>query len=334
MTELEHKKWVGTTYGNGWMHRWLIRFLRVIDVRLLYIFAYIFIVPPTILVNSNSRKVAYRFFRDRFGQGRLKAAWNAYRNHCVFAEVVIDRFAMYAGKKFKIEIEGYKNFEQLEKQPGGFIQVSSHIGNYELAGYSLRSTRKRFNALVFGGEKASVMANRSKLFDKNNIRMIPMMEDMSHIFEIRNALDAGEILSMPADRVFGSQKAYRAKFLGAEAEFPQGPFVMAASCRVPILFVAVMKSGWRKYNIIVKNLDSGEEQNHRKKAAAYFNQYVLLLEDTVKRYPLQWYNYFDFWQESASNKDKNSSKDSVSKKNLTSPRSQINKERVYGTQQN
>ena len=31
---------------------------------------------------------------------------------------------------------------------------SSHIGCYEVAGYSLISKTKRFNALVFGGEKS------------------------------------------------------------------------------------------------------------------------------------------------------------------------------------
>lgn len=295
MGELKHDKWVGTTYGNGFMHRWLIRGLRVIDVRLLYAFASLFIVPPTMIVNSSARKSTYRFFRNRIGFGRWRSAWMTYVNHCKFSQVVIDKFAMYAGKKFDISIDGYDTFLKLADMPGGFVQLSSHIGNYEIAGYSLVAKTKRFNALVFGGEKESVMANRSKLFEANNIRMIPMKEDMSHLFVIDNAISEGEILSMPADRVFGSQKFIEIEFFGEKARFPQGPFILAAMRSVPMLFVSVMKVKAKRYHITVSKIELPQEVNMRKKAALLAEKYAALLEDTVRKYPAQWYNYFDFW---------------------------------------
>lgn len=295
MGELKHDKWAGTTYGNGWMHRWLIRFLKVIDVRLLYAFTFVFIVPPTLVVNGKARKTIFKFYRKRFGYGVLKSAWMTYKNHCAFSQVVIDRFAMYAGKKFQIDIDGYDKFLSLSKGDTGFIQLSSHIGNYELAGYSLVAEDKRFNALVFGGEKASVMANRSKLFDGNNIRMIPMMPDMSHLFVINQALADGEIISMPSDRVFGSQKDYELTFLGATAKFPQGPFALAAMREVPVLFVSVMKTGAKKYHITINQLDAPKEGSSKERAQKMAVEYVRLFEDTVRKHPAQWYNYFDFW---------------------------------------
>lgn len=295
MSELKHDKWVGTTYGNSWMHKWLIRFLRVIDVRLIYVFAFVFIVPPTMIVNGKARKVIYEFYRRRFGYGPLRSRWMTYKNHCAFSQVVIDKFAMYAGKKFKITIDGYDNFRQLSEQTSGFVQLSSHIGNYEIAGYSLNAKNKRFNALVFGGEKESVMANRSKLFKDNNIRMIPMMADMSHLFMIDKALSDGEILSMPADRVFGSQKSFSIDFLGLKARFPQGPFLIAAMKNVPMLFVTVMKTAAEKYHISVHQIDCDIDGNVRSKASVLAEKYVKLLEDTVRKHPAQWYNYFDFW---------------------------------------
>jgi predicted LPLAT superfamily acyltransferase len=202
---------------------------------------------------------------------------------------------MYAGKKFKIELDGYDQFLNLAAQSSGFIQLSSHIGNYEIAGYSLVAETKRFNALVFAGEKESVMANRSKMFDGNNIRMIPMMSDISHLFVINQALSDGEILSMPADRVFGSQKSFDIDFLGSVARFPQGPFIMAAVRDVPMLFVAVMKTASKTYHIIIRQIESAEQGTSKQKAESLAKQYVKLLETTVLRYPSQWYNYFDFW---------------------------------------
>ncbi len=295
MSELKHDKWAGTTYGNGWMHKWLIRALKVIDVRILYAFAFIFVVPPTMCINKRARKAMYQFYRKHLGHNQLRASWMTYKNHCAFAQVVIDRFAMYAGKKFEIEMDGYEQFLALAAQPSGFVQLSSHIGNYEIAGYSLVAETKRFNALVFGGEKESVMANRSKMFDSNNIRMIPMMPDMSHLFVIDQALSDGEILSMPADRVFGSQKAFSVDFLGAPAKFPQGPFILAAMRGVPMLFVAVMKVKAKKYHITIRKIECKIDGNTRTKAEHLAKQYVAMLEGIVRKHPAQWYNYFDFW---------------------------------------
>lgn len=269
--------------------------LRVIDVRLIYAFSAIFVVPPTMIVNSMARNAMYEFYRKAFGYGRIKSLWMTYKNHCEFAQVVIDRFAMYAGKKFSFDIDGYDIFDTLSKQSSGFIQLSSHIGNYEIAGYSLIAKDKRFNAMVFGGEKESVMKNRSKMFDSNNIRMIAMQPDMSHLFVVDEALTNGEIISMPADRVFGSQKAFELSFFDRIAKFPQGPFILAALRNVPMLFVSVMKTGLKRYSITVRKIEPDLEGNSRIRAKNYASRYVSYLEETVKKYPTQWYNYFDFW---------------------------------------
>ena len=152
--------------------------MRVIDVRFFYVFTRIFVLPPTLLINGNGRRTAYSFARRRLGLNRRKSTCMVWRNFCAFSEVVIDRFYMYAGHKFDIEIDGFEHFDRLQRQPGAFVQLSSHIGNYELAGYSLVSELKRINALVFAGEKDTVMANRSKLFGRGNIRMVPMRRDI------------------------------------------------------------------------------------------------------------------------------------------------------------
>ncbi len=277
------------------MHRWLIKLLKVIDVRIVYWFASLFVVPPTLILSGNGRRPIYSYFRRRHCFGKWKSAWMTYLNFCVFAKVVIDRFAMYAGKRFEIDFDGYDHWQTLSASPSGFVQLSSHIGNYELAGYSLRAENKRFNALVFGGEKETVMANRAMLFDSNNIRMIPMQTDMSHLFTIDKALSDGEILSMPADRIFGSQKSFSVTFLGAQAKLPQGPFTIAALRETPIVYVVVMKTGAKRYKITIRPVEAPAGLTGRQKAKALADGYARLLEDTVRQHPTQWFNYFDFW---------------------------------------
>ena len=294
---MAEQEWAGTTYGNEWMHKWLIRMLRYIDVRILYLFVALFIIPVCLVLNP-SRGIAYRYFRQRIGYGRMKSAWKTYVNHCLFGQVVVDKFAMYAGKKFVVEIENYNEFiDRAARKEEGFVQLSAHIGNYEIAGYTLAVEGKRFNALVFAGEKASVMRNRSKMFTGTNISMIAIQPDMSHLFEIDKALTDGGIVSMPADRINGSKKCIELDFLGAEAKFPLGPFSVATMRGLDVLAVNVMKDSLTSYKIYVTPLLYDKGATRQEQIKQLSEAYVAELEKRVRQYPEQWYNYFEFWQE-------------------------------------
>lgn len=292
---MEQKQWAGSTYGSGWMHRCLIRSLRFIDVRFLYLFSAIFVIPVCLVLNE-SRKTAYHYFRRILGYGRCKAAWSVYVNHCLFGQVVIDKFAMYAGKRFDVEVDGMQYFNELASRDEGFLHLSSHIGNYEIAGYTLVSERKTINAVVYAHEKATVMENRNNMFVKTNIKMITLKEDMSHLFEIDEAVCGGDIVSFPTDRFMGQTKCVECDFLGRPAKFPQGPFSVAAMRGLDVLAVNVMKTGAKKYHIYVTPLHYDKQQPRKEQIRQLSQAYVAELEKRVLQYPTQWYNFFDFWK--------------------------------------
>ncbi len=291
----EKRDWHGDTYGNSWMHSSLISLLRVVDVRLVYAFAVIFVVPFTLL--RSDVPIVYRYFRQRVGYGTLRAMWAVCQNHCQFSQVVIDKFAMYAGKHFDIHVHDYEHFDRLAGQSAGFIQLSAHVGNYELSGYSLNCKRKPVNALVFAGEKETVMASRSQMFGRHSITMIPIAQDMSHLYVMNNALSAGEIVSCPADRVFGSEKTVSAKLLGGVVRLPAGPFRLAVMRECKVLAINVMKSGLRRYDLFVKSLEWDRSKNRVQQVEELAVAYTQQLEQSVRRYPTQWYNYFEFWEQ-------------------------------------
>lgn len=289
--------WKGKTFGGKGLHRWLLRVLKVMDIRLVYLFSAVFVVPVAMLVNHRNTAIIYRYLRYRIGIPRSKAWWKTYMNHCLFGQVVIDRFAMYAGKRFKVDIEGYDHFLHLAKRPEGFVQLSAHVGNYEIAGYTLVAADKPFNALVFAAEKATVMGNRNKMFTKTNIRMIPISDDMSHIFLIDKALVNGETVSMPADRINGSEKTVTVDFLGKKADFPLGPFSVPTMRGLDVIAVNVMKKGLRRYQIYVTPLSYDKEASRKEQVRQLAEAYVAELERVLRIYPTQWYNYFEFWND-------------------------------------
>jgi predicted LPLAT superfamily acyltransferase len=300
---LRHEDWRGKTDGRPWMQRTLVVWLRHVDVRWLYA-VMACVIPFYMLFDHKAFRASYDFFRRRFGESPLRAFGHVYRSQYNLGRVVLDRFAAYAGRRFHLEIENFELFQTLAQQPGGMMLLSAHVGNYEMAGYTLRTEGKRFNALIFAGESQAVMEGRTQAFEATNIRMVPVAADMSHIFTLSNALSDGEIVSMPGDRIFGSQKAVTCDFLGAKAQFPLGPFALAVQRDVPVLTVFVMKESTWQYRILIHRLEPAARDTstlapgaaRKAKMEALARSYAAQLEAVVRRYPTQWYNYYDFWQ--------------------------------------
>ncbi len=287
MAELEHKSWAGTTGGTPWMQRSLINWFRHTSLSIPY-WCMGWMVPFYMLSNHKGYKASYRFFRRRFHMNPLKAFCFVYANHFRFGQVIVDRFAAYAGHTFTFEVEGQDIFNELEGGKESFLLLSSHMGNYEMAGYSLKPEHKTLSALVFPGETGTVMSSRMKLFAGHKVKMIPVRPDLSHVFLLNQALQKGDIISMPGDRIFGSSRSITCDYLGLAAKFPLGPFGLATLRHIPVLAVFVMKTGMKSYKIHVHKL-------YGKNPETLCQDFVEKLEKTIKQYPTQWFNFYDFW---------------------------------------
>lgn len=290
------KEWKGSMRGAQWMHRTSVWMLRWIPLPVMYAFIAVFVMPWVMLFAHKGYICQYHYFRRRRAMGAWRAFWHTYKNHCLFSQVVMDHFYMYGGGRFEVSVTGYDTYRNLAEGKDGFVILSAHVGNYEIAGYTLVADKKRFNALVFGGETQMVMKNRQQLFAQHNIRMIPIKEDMSHIFELSNALAAGETVSLAGDRIFGAMRAYELPFMGAEAKFPMGPFALAAQREVPVIAVNVLKVGCKHYHIYVQPLQA-EGKTVKQRARNLAEHYVANLELVLNEYPDQWYNYYEFWNQ-------------------------------------
>jgi len=295
--QLNHGEWKGNTAGSTWMHRTLIASFKIMNLRFVYLGMAVFVVPMYMLFAHQGYITMYHYFRQRQGYGVLKSFLHVYLNHYRFGQVILDRFASYAGQKFEFELDGMDLFERLSAGKEGFMILSSHIGNYELAGYSFSSMHKRYNALVYSGEAETVMENRNRLLSKHNIRMIAMKEDMSHVFMVNEALVNGEIVSAPSDRVFGSPRNLTCDFMGGKGRFPLGPFMMALQRGLPTITIFVMKISPYRYKVYIREVKCDERPyaNRQEKAQNLAQHFAAEMEKVIRLYPDQWFNYFEFW---------------------------------------
>jgi len=276
------------------MQKSLSVLLKYLDIRILYgVMA--LIIPFYMLFAHKGYIAIYHFYRKGFGYAPFKAFISVYKNHYTFGKIILDRFSFYAGNRFDLEMDHYELFENLAAKEEGFMQLSSHVGNYELAGYSLKSEHKTIYALVYAGETETVMKNRTISFDGNNIEMVPVAKDLSHMITMSYALSDGQIVSIAADRVFGSAKSLECDFLGHKAVFPLGPFALACQRNVPIIAAFVVKTSTKGYKVIIREVKCEQSLSRKEKMEALVKDYVHTLEGIAKQYPYQWFNFFEFF---------------------------------------
>jgi hypothetical protein len=291
------EEWNGVTGGTTLGQKAMKAMLSIFDVRIGYAIM-AFIVPFYMLFHNKGYRAIYGYFRRQHGYSPVKAFLKTYHNHFLFGQAMLDRFSVYAGRnKFRVDNPDNPLFLSMLERPEGCIVASAHVGNPELSGYLLGKQQKRINCLIYGGEAKEVQKNRVKILERNNIRAIPVSDDLSHIFLINEALTAGEMVSMPCDRTLGSNKSVTCDFLRGRADFPIGAFVLAQQFSVPVLAMFVLKVSSSLYRIHVRRIPSPTEGTKRERIEAMTRSYARELESIVRRYPEQWFNFYTFWKD-------------------------------------
>lgn len=291
MAEGSGRQWSGKTGGFSWQQRALVAMMRHADIRIFYAVMGL-VIPFYMLFSHKGYLAAYRFFRQRLGYGRIRSFAMVYRNHFRFGQVILDRFAAFSGVRFKAEIRGADLLERLSRS-GAVMMAGSHVGNYEMAGYLLGLEGKPINAVVFAGESDTMMENRRRMLSQHGSRLIPIKDDMSHLLAVNEAIERGEVVSMHADRSMGSAKKTACEFFGGEAMFPTSVHALALRRKIPIAAVFVMKEKAYSYSIYLREICPAGGGMKPEECAARF---AAELETMVRRYPEQWFNYYDFWQ--------------------------------------
>jgi predicted LPLAT superfamily acyltransferase len=92
-----------------------------------------------------------------------------------------------------------------------------------------------------------------------------------------------------------------APFLGADAAFPAGPWLIAHTLGCPVYFVAGVFTPPNRYALHFELLASEVRLDRKDRAgslAGYVRAYAAMLEAHVRSAPMNWFNFYDFWSRS------------------------------------
>lgn len=235
--------------------------------------------------------------------GRPSGFRDGYRHFFSFATGALDIFAAWAGilPANTLEAADPEALRKMMQDPRGALMVVSHLGNADLARALLDdATRRRLTLLVHTRHAA----NYNRLLQEfrpeaglNTFQVTEIGPDTA--IELKDRVERGEWIVIAGDRtpVRGQGHVAGVPFMGAEAPFPEGPWILGSLLECPIYLMFCLRQG-RRYRLIMEPFAERVILPRAERKAAlrgYVARYAGRLEHHARAEPFQWFNFFDFW---------------------------------------
>ena len=286
-------QWDGKSKGTVLGYKIFVFFIKKVGIQSAYLILY-FVASYYFIFLKKSNASIFYYFRERLKYSYLKSKLMVFKSYYTFGQTIIDKVSISSGliSKFTYELDGREILVKLLAEKKGGVLISAHIGNFEIAEYFFGDLEADFliNLVTTDLEHSSIKKYLETVTQKSSIKFIVIQDDLSHIFEINAALARNELVCFTGDRYFEGAKLLQENLLGQEASFPTGPFLIASRLRVPVVFVYVMKEPNLHYHLYTR-----EATVKHRDEKGLLKEYTQNLEQMILKYPLQWFNYFDFW---------------------------------------
>lgn len=293
--------WEGKSRGGPLGHRIFVWILRHFNLSLAY-FVLQFVAAYFLLFAFKPASSLFSFYRQALGFGRFQSLVMIYRNFFTFGQVILDKVAVFSGFNNTLThySEGMEHIENLIALDQGAMLVSSHLGGWSLAGHFLEENGPRPRLFMLDAEHDKIKEVIGQAETKHQLDIVPITKELTHVIELAKSLRNKQFIAILGDRYLEGARTLQLPFLGRKARFPLGPFDLAVRFKVPVSFVFTVKEDKTRYRCFASppygEKDLQGLKNRREKTEYLASQYVKTLEQFVKRYPEQWFNYYDFWQ--------------------------------------
>ena len=299
----DQTQWTSRSIGSNFQHNifyFLIRYCgrRASYALLSFVALYYTLFRPTI-----RKKADYYLTRRFITSSFLGRLLHCYRIYVNLGKALIDRASIgIKGPEYvAITSNHQQDLLRLVREGHGVIMLSAHVGCWQAAMAQLHWLKTPVSLLLHRNE-ADVDRH---YFEHSDIavpfRIIDPLSDMGGVLEMMEVLKKGEVLSLMGDRVFGSDsRTVSVNFLGGKVRFPFSAFKLASATGAPVAVILSHNSGPGAYEMtldkvirIPSGLGMSGEAFH-----PYVTQFAEALESYTRKYPYQFFNFYDMLETS------------------------------------
>ncbi|MEM9066852.1 MAG: acyl-CoA synthetase [Myxococcota bacterium] len=251
------------------------------------------------LASSQVRR-AVTSFRGRLGVSTGFGA--TYRTVLRFAQCSLDALFQLRGmtKHFRVERNGHEILGELRETGTSAILLGAHLGSIHAMRSQSRDEALPVVPVVYTKNARRFNRVLEELDPTSTTRLIEIGDgdDMDFMLAIRERAESGALIAILGDRTQPGAKTVDVDFLGAKAQVPAGPYILAATLRLPVYFTVGIYRGGADYEFFCIPfadrivLPRGKRQEA---IAEYAQKYADLLTEFCRKEPDNWFNFFDFW---------------------------------------
>jgi predicted LPLAT superfamily acyltransferase len=263
-----------------------------------------------IAVRPVARRASIEYLKRVGELAEDASAWQCWRvaaRHVrSFSDVLLDKALVWTGG---LDLEGTRyevdlRFDDAVAHDRGGVLVVAHFGNLEV----LRRIGERAKALrlhILVHTKHAERFNRmlTRMNPKSAERLLQVTEvDTATIAHLAARVEMGDFVVIAADRVpVTSERVLDAPFLGAEAPFPVGPWVLASALGCPVYWLACYRRAAdpSRYTLVCEQLHERvllPRATRQAALAAVIGDYARCVERACREAPLSWFNFYPFWR--------------------------------------
>jgi predicted LPLAT superfamily acyltransferase len=232
-------------------------------------------------------------------QARVRGAaglGDVFRHFRAFATTLLDRvFWRTEGlDRYAIGLDGVDAVLGALGEGRGALLLGAHFGSFELAQVVARAHPSIVVDVLMHPDNAQKFGAVMRGIDAELDRRVIVLGQPDTMLRVRDALAAGHLVGLLADRSLRDDDLVREEFLGAPAAFPRGPFKLAAALGVPVLYFYAVWRGGRRYAVrferagaVARDVDGA------------VRDYARWLASACRGAPDNWFNFFDFWASAA-----------------------------------
>lgn len=253
------------------------------------------------LTGSKQRQASTDFLNRVFKvQPTLLDGWKHFMS---FFQMCLDKFAAWGGyvKFDNLEFDNPEYIHSVMSSPKGGVMFVSHLGNMEFCRGVMKEEQKKRMHILMHSKNARLFNRMMAYFNPNTpLNVIEVTEiGADTILFLKEQVEKGDWVVIAADRtpVSKNPRLVFAPFLGAEAPFSQGPYILASLLQCPVYTATAVRAG-PKYKVSIQLFAQEIVLPRGRKEASiqqYAHQYARYLERYCIKYPYQWYNFYDFW---------------------------------------
>jgi KDO2-lipid IV(A) lauroyltransferase len=176
------------------------------------------------------------------------------------------------------------------------ILITAHLGNWELGAVMAGQAHLPVSVVYVPDAFGEAEYFRSLLRTLGRVEEIAIRPgDQFASLPVLRAFSAGRIVALQGDRDF-RDNGLALPFFGEPVTFPLGPFLLARMTGASLVPAFIVYTERRRLHVELGEPIEVERSDDRERdVRVALERWVTVLESAVRRWPTQWYTFYDFW---------------------------------------